>query len=100
MDELGLVQPVDDFRQCIVRAIVSATDRRFNACLGQAFGVADGHVLDAPVGMVAQGIGGMSVVQGLLQGIRHEVCAHGVADTPAHNAPGKHVDDEGHTQPV
>lgn len=36
----------------------------------------------------------------LFQGIEYEVCASGVADTPADNVPGKHADDEGHLQPA
>ena len=41
---------------------------------------------------------GLALVQGLLQHIEHEGRAHGAAHMPAHNAPGVHVDDEGHVQ--
>ena len=36
----------------------------------------------------------------MLQGIQNKVGVHGVADPPAHNAPGVHVDHEGHVQPA
>ncbi|MNX85066.1 hypothetical protein D3C86_1168920 [compost metagenome] len=39
-------------------------------------------------------------VQCLLQGIEHEIGVHGTADPPTNDAPGEHVDDEGHVQPA
>ncbi len=39
-------------------------------------------------------------IEGLLQCIEHKVRAHRAAHPPAHNAPGKHVDDKGHVQPA
>jgi hypothetical protein len=39
-------------------------------------------------------------VQRLLQGIQNEFHMHGGADPPTHNAPGVHVDHEGHVQPA
>ena len=43
---------------------------------------------------------GLPCVQGLLQGIEDEVGAHGTAHTPAHDAPGEDINDEGHVQPA
>ena len=43
---------------------------------------------------------GLPGVQRLLQRIEHKVRAHRTADPPAHDAPGEHVDDEGHIQPA
>jgi hypothetical protein len=34
-------------------------------------------------------------VQRLLERFEHEVGLHGVADAPAHDAPGEHIDDGG-----
>ena len=42
---------------------------------------------------------GLPGLQRVLQRIKHEVRAHGAADSPAHDAPNEHVDDEGHVQP-
>ena len=52
--------------------------------------------------MVSQGpiVLGAPCIQDLLQGIEHEVRAHGAAHPPAHDAPGVHVDHEGHVQPA
>ncbi len=43
---------------------------------------------------------GLPVIQGLLRCVQHEVRAHGSAYAPAHDAPGVHVDHEGHVQPA
>lgn len=45
MYHFGLVQPVDCLGQRIVVGIPNAPNGRFNACLGQALGVADTDVL-------------------------------------------------------
>src|SRR5690606_42005212 len=45
-------------------------------------------------------LAGLAGVQGLLQGIEHEVRAHARAHPPAHDAPREHVDHEGHIQPA
>ena len=52
--------------------------------------------------MVDQGFLGtrLAGVQCLLQRIEHEVRVHGTADAPAHDASGKHVDNEGDVQPA
>lgn len=39
-------------------------------------------------------------IEGLLQGVEHEVGPHRIADSPARDAPGIHIDDEGHLQPA
>ena len=43
---------------------------------------------------------GLSCIERLLQGIEHEVGPHRSAHPPAHDAPGKDVDHEGHIQPA
>ena len=59
-------------------------------------------ILNAPVAVMDQGIRalGLAGIQSLLQGVQNEVCTHGAAHAPAHNAPGKHVDDKGHVLPT
>jgi hypothetical protein len=58
-------------------------DRGFDACLGQALGVADRHVLHPAVAMVDQAAPAerLARVQSLLQGIQHEVGAGIERDT-------------------
>ena len=43
---------------------------------------------------------GLARMQGLLQRIEHEVGVHRTTDPPADDAPGEHVDHEGHVQPA
>ena len=59
-------------------------------------------VLRAAVAVMDQGIvlSGLARMQGLLQGIEHEVGVHRTTDPPADDAPGEHVDHEGYIQPA
>ena len=92
MDQFGLVQAVDGLGQSVVVAVPLAADRRLNPSFRQALGVADGNVLGTPVeGGVTFGLAG---IEGLLQGIEHEIGPHRAADQPADNAAGEDVDDE------
>ena len=52
--------------------------------------------------MMDQGIVALRLpgVERLFQGIEHEVRVHGTADPPAHDAPGKHINDEGDIEPA
>lgn len=52
VNQLGLVQPVDGFGQCVVIAVTTAADRGLDAGLGQSLGVANGQVLRAPDGLL------------------------------------------------
>jgi len=36
------------------------------------------------------------VMQGLLEGVEHQICPHGRVSAPTHDAPGEHVDHERH----
>jgi hypothetical protein len=102
MDQFGLVQAVDGLGQRVVVAVALAAHRGLDAGLGQPFAVADADVLRPAVRVVDQAAVtlGLAGVQGLLQRIEHEVRAHRTAHAPAHDAPGEHVDDEGHVQPA
>jgi hypothetical protein len=53
-DELCLVETIHGLGQGVVIGVAAGTHGADGAGLGQAFGVADGQVLDAPVGMVNQ----------------------------------------------
>ena len=75
---------------CYARQSKAVLRRPVDSGLRTAVAVMDQRVL-------ALGLAG---VQRLLQRIEHEVRAHGTADPPAHDAPSKHVDDEGHVQPA
>ena len=100
MSQLGLVEPIDGFGQCVVVTVAPAAHRGLYARLIQAFGIADGSVT-APIGMVRQGISRrLALVQGLLQRIQHEVRLHAATDPPAHDTPGVHVHHEGHIEPA
>jgi hypothetical protein len=48
MDNLGLVEAIDGFREGIVVTIANTADRRLNACFRQALGVLDREVLGCP----------------------------------------------------
>ena len=54
MDDLGLVKTVDCFGESVVIGIANASDRGLDACLRQPFGIANGYILRAAVGMVNQ----------------------------------------------
>ena len=96
VDDLGLVQAVDGLGQRVVVAVASAANRGFDAGFGQAFAVANRDVLRTAVAVMHQ----LAVtfaparVQRLLQCVEHEVGLHRTADPPAHDAPGKDIDDK------
>ena len=102
MNQFGLVQPVDGFRQSVVIAVNPAAYRWFNACFCKPLAVPSSHVLRTPVAVVDQGVGtfGLAVIQGLLQCIQHKVCSHRTALAPAHNSASVNVDDKGHVLPA
>jgi len=84
-------------RQGIIVGVPDAADGGFDACLLEAFGVADRDVLDAPVAVVDQRplLERTPGVQGLFQRIQHEIGAGRAGHLPADDATGEDVDDEG-----
>ena len=82
--------------QGVVIRISNAPDRLLDAGLGQAFGVADGQILRPAITVVDQGIARVhhAGVQGLLERVERQVGAKRVRHPPAHDAPGKGVDDK------
>jgi hypothetical protein len=67
MDDLGLLETVDFFGESVVIAVADASDRRLDACFGQALGLFDRQVLAATVGVMdkATAIERATVVRGL-----------------------------------
>ena len=53
VDLLGLVEAVDALGQGVVVAVADAADRRLDACLGEALGIADRDVLGAAIAATA-----------------------------------------------
>src|ERR1035437_8055169 len=97
MDDLGLVEAIDGFREGIVVTITNAADRRLDACFRQALGILDRDVLAAPVAMMHEpaAMRRAPVMKGLLERIEHEARMRGSSGPPADDAPRMGVDDEG-----
>ncbi len=49
---LGLVKTVDRFGESIVVTVANASDRRLDARFRKPLRIANGHILDAPVGVM------------------------------------------------
>ena len=83
------------WRRCL--AVALAADRRLNAGLCQALGVADRNVLRAAIRMMDQtGIPPrLASIERLLQRIQNEIGAYRTTDAPADDPAGKDTDDEG-----
>jgi len=52
MDDLGLVEAIDRFREGIVVTIADAADRRLDACFREPLGILDRDVLAASVAVM------------------------------------------------
>jgi len=100
--QLSLVQPVDGFCQRAVVAVTTTAHRWFDSCFCQSFGVPNGHILRATIGMVNQWLVTLwlAIKQSPLLCIQHEVSSHGAAHAPTHNTPRIHIDDERNKQPA
>lgn len=68
--------------------------RRGGARVGQAVGVAHRDVLRAAIRVDDQATVQLTVVQGLLERIKHQIGAHAGARPPADDAPREHVQHE------
>ena len=97
MDDLGLEQANHRLGERIIVGISNATDGGFDTCLGETLGVADADVLRPAVGVTDKTAAGerAALVQGLLQGIEHEVGPGGARHTPAYDPAREDVDHEG-----
>ncbi|MNL09422.1 hypothetical protein D3C87_1301820 [compost metagenome] len=98
MDDLCLVKTVDRFSESIVIAVANTSDGRLDACLCQAFGIPDRHVLGTAIRMMheAAAMRGTPIMKCLLQGIEDKACMCRPARPPSNNATGEDVDHEGH----
>lgn len=78
VNQLGFVQAVDGLGQSVVVAVVLAVHRRLYVCLDQPPCVPNADVLRSPVRVANQTAIVLSLagIQGLLQRIKKEVCAH------------------------
>lgn len=97
MDHLGLEQANHRLGERVIVGISDATDGGFDTCLGETLGVADADVLRPAVGVTDETAAGerAALVQGLLQGIEHEVSPGGARHTPAYDPAREDVDHEG-----
>ena len=96
-DDLGLEEADDRLREGIVEGVPHRAHRGLDAGLGQALGVPNGKILRPAVRVRDQPgtLGGLALVDGLLQRVEHEVRRRAAADAPAHDPPRVGVDDEG-----
>src|SRR5438105_3086439 len=97
VDHLGLVQPVDRLGQRVVVGVADAAYRWLQAGLGQPLGVANRHVLHAPVAVMHEpiGIDRTTGIERLFKSIEHEVGPRRARSLPADDPAREHVDDEG-----
>ena len=97
VNQFRFVEAVDGFCQGVIVTIPLASHRRFDPRFRQAIGVSNRKILGSPIRVVDQFLPGrLSGIQGLFQRIQNEIRLHGLADSPAHDAPGKHIDDKSH----
>ena len=97
VDDLGLVETVDRLGECVVVAVSDAADRRLDAGLGKALGVADADILGPAIRMMHEpaAMKGPPFVQGLFKSIEDEARMCRPAHPPADDAAGIGVDHEG-----
>ena len=91
-----LEEPDDRFGEGVVVRIAAAADRRLDAGVGQALGVAHREILAAAIAVMHQVADGVvaAVVDRLLERIEHEVGPQRRRDAPADDAAREDVDDE------
>ncbi len=97
MNELGFVEAIHGFREGVIIGIADAADGRFDAGIEQALGIADAHILRSAVRVMNQAafFDRLPRVQGLFEGVKHEIGPGVTRDAPADNAAGEGVNDEG-----
>ena len=98
MDDLGLVKTVDRFGERVVVGIANTPDRRLDARLRQPFGIANGHILRAAIGMMNQPatMDGPPIMQCLIEGIEHKARMSSAACPPADNTASESINDKSH----
>lgn len=96
MDDLGLVEIVDRFGESVVVGIADASNRRLDARLRKPFGIANGHILRATVGMINQPatVNGPSIRECMIEGIEHKARRSSPACPIAGDTVSKRINDE------
>lgn len=95
MDDLGLVKTVDRFSESVVIAVANTPDRRLDARFRQPFGIANGHILRAAVGMVNEPASGRAADQKrLVECIENETRMGCPACPPTDDAASEGIDHE------
>ena len=96
MDRFGLVEAVDRLGQGIVAAVADAADRRLDAGLGEALGALDRDLSHAVIALLDEaGLADQApIMEGLLQGIKHELGPRLPRHPPADNASGERINHE------
>jgi hypothetical protein len=79
MDDLGLVEAIDRFREGIVVTISDAADRRLDPCFREALGILDRDVSAASVAVMHEpaAMRRLPVMEGLLERIEYEARMRG-----------------------
>ena len=103
-DQLGLEQRVERLGQGVVVGVAGGADGGDGAGLGEPLGVADGEVLNSPVGVMHQAgdvlAGPLPGPQPHVEGVQGQVGAQAGRHLPAHDQAGVHVEDERGVDPA
>ena len=72
MNDFCLVETVDGLGQGVVIGIANAANRGFDPSIGQSFGIANGQILPAAVGVVNEAtfMSGAAIMQSFFQCIQ------------------------------
>src|SRR3954447_6493574 len=76
-DQFGLVEPDRGFRERVVVGVAAAADAALEACLFDPFGVANGEVLHAAVGVVHEPVQvvALAAPEGHLERVQRQIGA-------------------------
>ncbi len=98
MDDLGLVRTVDRFGEGAVVAVANTADRGLDARLRQPYGMSNGYILRAAVGMMNQPatFDGPPIMKRSVEGIEDEACMRRPACPPTEDTAGEGIDYKGY----
>src|SRR6476620_9722056 len=94
VDDLGLVEPDNRFRQRVVVRIANAAHRGLSLRCGQALGVANRQILTSAITMMDDALCSRTRPQCLLQRVQDQFGVHRARHAPADDAPCEDIDDE------
>ena len=97
MDQFSLEEAIDRLGERIVIVVSDAADRRFDASIQQALGVANADILNPAIGMMYQAAAALRapLAESLFESVEHKGGVRRARNAPAHDAAGKRVDNEG-----